>query len=157
MAAALAGWLPGKDAVMNNRSKLFYLVAIGWIVVIMLMAALVLRNTDTPAIEHKTTPDTPTHLVGPEYAEGLVTEYHTINSVPIRRVFTVVVDGVEYQAYEDEDDRYFHLPIKPGYYQVGIGSIDSGTITVILSGDGEGSVVYVVGCITSERLVAQSE
>jgi hypothetical protein len=155
MAVALAGWLLAKEAIVNKRSKLFYLVAIGWVVFMMLMAALVLRNTDPPARKApaQTTHATPTDFKGPDYSEGLITEYHEehIDSLPVG-AFTVVVDGVEYRAQEAYGS--LPTPIKPGHYQVVNRSIGVGIITVFIGWQSKPDVVS--GFITSERLVTPS-
>jgi hypothetical protein len=153
------------EDIMDKRLKLFYLVAIGWIIVMGMMTVLALRNTDPPASKAatpntqitpptQTTHRTPTDFKGPGYAEGLVTEYHEDygNSIPLG-VFTVVVDGVEYRAREAYGS--LPTPIKPGYYQVVTGNFKVGIIIVFLRWQPKPDVVS--GFIISERLVAPSE
>jgi hypothetical protein len=159
---------------MDKRLKLFYVVAIGWIVVMLLMTILALRNTDklsskatnqtdwyAEAIKYGAVPvqppphthRTPTNFEGPDYTEGLVTEYHEESAYPLPLgVFTVVVDGVEYRAHEAHGS--LPTPIKPGYYQVVNNGLNAGIVTVIISWQKE--VDMVTGFITSERLVSPS-
>jgi hypothetical protein len=154
---------------MDKRLKLFYLVAIGLIIVMMLMTFLALRKTDPPARKATTQtdwyaeaikygavpvqPPTPTNFQGPDYSDGLVTEYHEESAYPLPLgVFTVVVDGVEYRAHEAYGS--LPTPIKPGYYQVINRGIGVGIVTVIISWQKE--VDMVTGFITSERLVSPS-
>jgi hypothetical protein len=151
---------------MDKRLKLFYVVAIVWIVVMMLMTILALRKTDPPARKATTQndwyaearkygavpvqPPTPTNFQGPDYSEGLVTEYHEESGYPLPMgVFTVVVDGVEYRAHEAYGS--LPAPIKPGYYQVVNNGLKAGIVTVIVSWQREADLV--TGFITSERLV----
>jgi hypothetical protein len=112
--------------------------------------------------KHKTpdtaAPATPTHLQGKDYAIGLVMEYHeTVNtdgligSFPIRGHFTVVVGDVEYKA--DETPMAAPVRINPGYYQVYAGTLDNGTIAVIVGINKP----WVFGYITESRFVGSKK
>jgi hypothetical protein len=81
----------------------------------------------------------PTHLDGPYYAYGHVTEYH--ETADGLAEFTVVVDGTVYEA---EEAVYLpRVPIKPGWYQVNVALAKGGVIEVITESDGSCAVGFI--------------
>jgi hypothetical protein len=139
---------------MGKESWLVRLTIIGSIAFMLWMGVMLDRAiAGLRAAKAQTGWRTPTHLVGPNFSEGLVTEYHEEQSIPTVGEFTVVIQGVEYRVHEPV--AFDPVAINPGYYQVDTEAIKWGCLVVILWEEKNGDLRAVGGYIDSARLVGQ--